>query len=148
ANCDVKADLRVEAISSPAGKTAKILDGSAPIFEAVKHDAGLIVVQPTGQTSVSFQTNDDSNGKTTFRGGQAPGLATEPSFRLICPGLIERTVAVTAEADHRYFLDLGWKTVGTGPFIHSSARSRIRNRIALAAAGPSSKNNRLKHFPW
>ncbi len=147
ADCDVKAELRVEAISSPAGTTAQIFDGTAPIFEAVEPNAGLIVVQPMGQTLVSFQTNDDSNGKLTFRGGQAPGLVIEQSFRSICPGLIERTVAVTAEADHRYFLDLGWKSVGTGPFYSFIGEEPKTKSYSPGCGGPEFKEQSSQTFP-
>lgn len=144
---NVEAELHVESQSSPAGTTALIVDGTATIFDDVQPNAGLVVVQPMGRTQVYFKEVDDANREITFRGGTAPGLTINQSFRTIHPRLIERTVTVTAESDQRYFLDLGWNVVGTGAFYSFLGEEPRTKRYSPGCGGPEFKEQSSQTFP-
>ena len=145
--CNVDAELHIESQSSPTGTTAVVVDGTAKIFDVVEPNAGLIIVQPMGRTQVSFKEVEGANRDLTFRGGAAPGLVINQSFRSIYPGLIERTVTVTAEADQRYFLDLEWKAVGTGAFYSFLGEEPSTKRYSPGCGGPEFKEQSSQTFP-
>ena len=145
--CNIEAELHVESQSSPAGSTAVVVDGKATVFDVVEPNAGLVVVQPVGRFQVSFKKVEGANRELTFRGGTAPGLTINQSFRTIHPQLIERTVTVTAESDQRYFLDLGWKAVGTGALYSFLGEEPKTKRYSPGCGGPEFKEQSSQTFP-
>ena len=145
--CNIEAELHVEPRSSPAGSTAVVVDGKATVFDVVEPNAGLVVVQPVGRFQVSFKKVEGANRELTFRGGTAPGLTINQSFRTIHPQLIERTVTVTAESDQRYFLDLGWKAVGTGALYSFLGEEPKTKRYSPGCGGPEFKEQSSQTFP-
>ena len=110
------ADIRPVVLSTTEGLSIRIQDNGEVIFCPVKEKAGLMVVQPSHITGVSFKVRSENGSVLELSGGRATGLQISESYRIITPELIERIVTVKAESDQRYYLDFGWKVQKPGTF--------------------------------
>ena len=127
--------------SSPDGLSVQIMDDRQVVLSAIRNNAGLLVFQPGGSTSVSFKSKVESGGLLTLNGGSAEGLKISESYRVIIPGLIERIVEVKAESDQRFFLDFGWKTSLNGSFYSFLQEEKTSISYSPGFAGPEFGNN-------
>ena len=93
--------LRFVEHRSPAGVSARILDGERPVFEGITGNAGLLLIQPAGRSVVSYPESKWQEGRLSLTGANTNGLAVSEVFRTVTSDLIERTVTVTAKTDQR-----------------------------------------------
>jgi hypothetical protein len=117
------------------------MDDRQVVLSSIRNNAGLLVFQPGGSTSVSFKRKVESGGLLTLNGGSAEGLKISESYRVIIPGLIERIVEVKAESDQRFFLDFGWKTSQDGSFYSFLQEEKTSIIYSPGFAGPEFGNN-------
>ena len=140
--------LRFVEHRSPAGVSARILDGERPVFKGIAKDSGLLVVQPTGRAAVSYPESKWQDGRLTLTGGNTNGLSFSESFRIVAPDLIERTVTVTANSDQRYFLDLGWSVAVEGGFYSFIGKEEATKTYTPTCAGPEFGGGSYQTFPF
>lgn len=135
--------------SSTNGYIVEIMDEDQLIFSSQKSNSGLLVVEPSHITGISYHNRLETNGILTLSGGTAPNLRISESYRLITNGLIERIVVVEAESDQRYYLDFGWKTMKDGEFYSFLGEEKISKKYTPSCSGPEfGENKSLQTFPF
>ncbi|NUN98000.1 MAG: hypothetical protein HUU16_17695 [Candidatus Omnitrophica bacterium] len=135
-------------LSSPEGVAVRVMDGTRTVFAPIAGDASLWVYHPTGAASVTY-TEARTEGRTLkLSGGEAVGIRLSESFRPVCAGLIERCVTVTASADQRYFLDLGWRVAAAGDFYSFTGRETENRRYSPSCSGPEFAEHSSQTFPF
>lgn len=142
------AGLRVVERRSPAGVSARILDGDRAVFEGVTKDASLLLYQPTGSLAVSFKEATSKDGRLSLTGAATNGLSFSESFRSVGPDLIERTATVTATADQRYYLDMGWSVAVEGGFFSFIGKEEATKAYTPTCAGPEFGGGSYQTFPF
>ena len=140
--------LRFVEHRSPAGVSARILDGERPIFEGITRDTSLLLVQPTGRCAISYPESKWQDGRLTLLGADTNGLAFSESFRRVTSDLIERTVTVTATTDQRYFLDMGWAVAVEGGFYSFIGKEEATKSYTPTCAGPEFGGGSYQTFPF
>lgn len=140
--------LRFVEHRSPAGLSARILDAERPVFEGITQGASLLLVQPAGRTAVSYRESNWQDGRLSLTGANTNGLAFSESYRSVAPGLIERTVTVTATADQRYYLDLGWSVAAEGGFYSFIGKEETTKSYTPTCAGPEFGGGSYQTFPF
>ncbi len=103
------ASLQPQAANSAGGAWVQLVDDGKTVLQPGEADAALVVVQPQGRTAVRYANAEQKAERLEMGGGNAPGLSLSESWRQLNPGLVERTVTVTANADGRYYLDMAWR---------------------------------------
>jgi hypothetical protein len=126
--------------SSADGLSVQIMDDGQVVFSSLNNNSGLLVVQPSGVTGVSYHSKEETGGVLSLGGGSADGLKISESYRIITPELIERIVTVKAESDQRYFLDFGWKVLPEGDFYSFLKEEKTSYRYSPGCAGPEFGN--------
>lgn len=135
-------------LTSPKGVAVRIMDGTRTVFAPIAGDASLWVYHPAGAASITY-TGQRFQGKTLFvEGGEAAGLRFSESYRPVCAGLIERCVTVTASADQRYFLDLGWRVAVEGDYYSFTGKETETRRYSPSCSGPEFEEHSLQTFPF
>src|SRR5579864_4450350 len=144
---NARAELRIEVLPSAAGSSLNVVDGVTPVFGPIEPGSALVVALPEGRSPVRYKKVERRNDVLACRGGTAPGLAIEETFRTLHPKLIERTVTVTAQSDERYFLDLGWKAIENGPFHSFLGSEKATTSYSPGCGGPEFGKHSLQTFP-
>ena len=93
------AGLQPQVINGTGGAWVQVSDGTKTVLQPGEPDAALVVVQPQGRTVIRYGSAEKSGEALALSGGAAPGLTLSESWRQRTPGLVERTVTVTATAD-------------------------------------------------
>ena len=140
--------LRFVEHRSPAGLSARILDRELPVFEGVAKDSALLLVQPTGRSTISYPESKSEDGRLTLTGARTNGLSISESFRNVAPDLIERTVTVTATSDQRYYLDMGWAVAVDGGFYSFIGKEAATKGYTPTCAGPEFGGGSYQTFPF
>ncbi len=140
--------LRFVEHCSPAGVAARILDGERTVFSGITNDAGLLLVQPTGRAAIRYPESKWQDGQLILLGAITNGLAFSESYRTVAPDLIERAVSVTATADQRYYLDLGWSVVVAGDFYSFIGKEEATKNYTPTCAGPEFGGGSYQTFPF
>ncbi len=140
--------LRFVEHHSPAGVSARILDGDRPVFTGIASDASLVLVQPSGRTAIGYPAAKWQDGQLTFLDAHTNGLALSETYRSIGPDLIERTVTVTATSDQRYYLDLGWSVAVPGGFYSFLGKEDATKGYTPTCAGPEFGGGSYQTFPF
>jgi hypothetical protein len=133
---------------SSTGLSARILYGERPVFESITRDSGLLLVQPAGRAAVSYKESKWQNGRLNLTGGSTNGLSFSESYRIVAPDLIERMVTVTAKADQRYYLDLGWSAAVAGDFYSFIGKEEATKSYTPTCAGPEFGGGSYQTFPF
>ena len=141
-------NLRVVEHRSPAGVSARILAGERPVFESIAKDGGLLLFQPSGRSTVSFREAKREGETLSLKGAETNGLSFSESYRSITPDLIERTVTVTATADQRYYLELGWVVAVEGGFYSFIGKEDATKSYTPTCAGPEFGGGSYQTFPF
>jgi len=140
--------LRFVEHRSPAGVAVRILDGERPVFTGLAGDAALVLIQPSGRTVISHTQAKSQDGQLLLSGVTTNGLALSESFRLVTPGLIERTVTVAATADQRFYLDFGWSVAVAGEFYSFLGQEPASKGYTTTCAGPEFGGGSHQTFPF
>ncbi len=140
--------LRFVEHRSPAGVSVRIRDGKQLIFTGIANDSSLLLVQPTGRTAVNYPSSKWDSGRLVLEGAGINGLAFSESFQSVAPDLIERTVTVTATADQRYYLDLGWSAAVAGDFYSFLGKEAVTKNYTPTCAGPEFGGGSYQTFPF
>ena len=140
--------LRFVEHRSPAGVSARILDGERPVFEGITGNAGLLLIQPAGRSVVSYPESKWQEGRLSLTGANTNGLAVSEVFRTVTSDLIERTVTVTAKTDQRYYLDLGWSVAVEGGFYSFIGKEEAEKTYTPTCAGPEFGGGSYQTFPF
>jgi hypothetical protein len=140
--------LRFVEYRSPAGVSARILDREQPIFEGICKGTALLLIQPTGRAAVSYREFKWQDGQLSLTGANTNGLSVSESYRSVAPDLIERTVSVTATADQRYYLDLGWSVTVQGGFYSFVGKEEATKNYTPTCAGPEFGGGSYQTFPF
>lgn len=140
--------LRFVEHRSPVGVSARILDGERPVFEGINRDTSLRLVQPTGPATISYPESKFQDGQLILLGANTNGLVISESFRNITSDLIERTVTVSATADQRYYLDLGWSVAVLGGFYSFLGKEEATKGYTPTCAGPEFGGGSYQTFPF
>ncbi len=147
ASRSLMADLQAVVTPSPAGASLTISDGDQTVFEPVRPGATLTVHQPAGSTDIAYKETDSDKDALRLMGGAAPGLTIGETLKPVCPGLIERTVTVSAQQDGRYWLDFGWKVGVQGDFYTFLGKEPGPKTYSPSCGGPEFKDQSSQTFP-
>jgi hypothetical protein len=141
--------LELQVTEGADGVTVRIVDGAKTIFAPISPRAGLVVISPAGRESVRYAEVRRTNGVVTLSGGSAGGLSVTETLRPIQADLIERTVQVTARADERFVLELGWEAPGSGDFYSFMGKEATNRQFSLSCGGPEfpGGSSALQTFP-
>ncbi len=142
------AGLHVVEHRSPAGVSARILDGDRAVFGGISKDASLLLFQPTGSMAIRHKESALQDGRLSLTGATTSGLSFLESFRSVAPDLIERTVTVTATADQRYYLDMGWSVAVEGGFFSFIGKEEATKGYTPTCAGPEFGGGSYQTFPF
>ncbi len=127
----------------------QIQDSDRVILSSLKNDACLLVTQPVGTTEVKYNKSIKTDGTLSLYGGGADGLEISESYRMVTPDLIERSVAVKAKSDQRYYLDFGWKTMLPGDYYSFTGEEKTSVKYAPGCSGPEfGQSKTLETFPF
>lgn len=140
--------LRFAEHQTPAGVFARILDGERPVFESIPREVGLLLVQPAGRATVRYPESTWHHGRLSLTGANTNGLRFSESYRNVSPNLIERIVTVTATADQRYYLDLGWSVAVEGGFYSFIGKEESTKNYTPTCAGPEFGGGSYQTFPF
>jgi len=140
--------LRFVEHRSSAGVSARILDSERLVFEGIDRETGLFLVQPSAHSVVSYRNSNQQNGQLSLTGANTNGLSFSESYRNVAPDLIERTVTVTAMADQRYYLDLGWSVAVQGDFYSFIGMENATKNYTPTCAGPEFGGGSYQTFPF
>ena len=140
--------LRFVEHRSPAGVSARILDGERPVFEGISRESSLLLIQPGGRAAISYPEAKWQDGQLILRGANTNGLSFSESYRSVAPDLIERTVSVTATTDQRYYLDLGWSVAVEGGFYSFIGKEETTKSYTPTCAGPEFGGGSYQTFPF
>lgn len=130
-----------------AGIRVQIQDRDQVVFEPIPVEGFLRVIQPSGETAVSYPHSDSTDDKLNLTGGRSSGLHLSESYRSVNPALIVRTVTVTAESDQRYFIDFGWKT-GGGKYCSFQSEEPVSASYSPGCGGPEFGGQSHQTFPF
>ena len=133
---------------SADGVSVRILDGAHPVFEGIGDGNALILIQPTGRAAVSYPEFKWQDGQLSLTAANTNGLSVSETYRSIAPDLIERTVRVTATADQRYYLDLGWSVRVEGGFYSFLGKEETTKNYTPTCAGPEFGGGSYQTFPF
>ncbi len=136
-----RAGIHPEVLSSHGCLIVRIMDDRQVIFSSMDNNSGLLVIQPSGATRLTYKSRNESDGILTLTGGQAPNLQISESYKSITPDLIERTVIVKAESDQRYYLDFGWKVIDGGKYYSFLKEENESVKYSPGCAGPEFGEN-------
>lgn len=140
------ATLQMRVEKRVVGVSVSLYDDERAVF--APFDSGLRVVQPTGVTDVPFRNFTEDNGTLTSSEEAIKGLTLTQTFRVLSPSLIERTVTVTATADTRYYLDLGWKCAVDGGFYSFMGPETTNATYTPSCAGSEFGVDAKQTFPF
>ncbi|MFO1500422.1 MAG: hypothetical protein U1G07_18915 [Verrucomicrobiota bacterium] len=140
--------LRVASYRAPAGVSARIFDRDQPVFEGIGQQTALLLIQPTGRSAVRYRESKWQDGQLFLTGANTNGLSVSETYRLMAPDLIERTVSVTAAADQRYYLDLGWSVAVEGDFYSFIGKETATKNYTPTCAGPEFGGGSYQTFPF
>jgi len=139
-------DARVT--GEPGALCVTMYADGVPVLAPTALDTALGLVQPAGRTAVGYTaTTGESDGAFGLQGGGAPGLELSEQWRRLTPTLWERSVAVNATADARYYLDLAWHAAAKGTLHTFEAQEDADKRYSLGFAGAGFEDNSLQTFP-
>ncbi|MBI5092663.1 MAG: hypothetical protein HZB26_09510 [Candidatus Hydrogenedentes bacterium] len=141
------AELRAVAVRALGGSSVQINDGDHAVLLPLS-PKGMPVALPGQSHNVKFRHSKDSNATLTMEGGAVPGLTFTESYRSVTPCLIERTVTVTATADRRYYIDLGWKTATEGAFYSFMGKEEKTANYSASCSGPEFAEHSMQTFPF
>ncbi len=140
--------LRFVEYRSTSDWSARILDGDRAVFEGLSPDADLLLVQPAGRVAVKFAEAKWDAGRLSLGGATTNSLTISETFRSVAPDLIERAVTVTAMADQRYYLDLGWSVAAKGDFYSFIGKEAATKSYTPTGAGPEFGGGSYQTFPF
>jgi hypothetical protein len=141
------AALQPQAVKGATGAWVELSNGDKTVLQPGDPDAALVVVQPRGRTAVRYGAAEQKGDALALAGGTAPGLTLAESWRQLNPGLVERTVTVTANADGRYYLDMPWRVSGKGKcytFVGEEAEAKT---FSPSCTGAGFGDNSWQTFP-
>lgn len=143
--CCAAAALEVRPAGAPGAQVPEVVHEGKVVFAPVAGGA-LRVVQPSGTASITYTSAVMENG-LRLEGGLADGLVISESWKLLGENLWQRTVAVQAQRDSRYFLELGWHTPQSGDYASFEGAESANKRYSLGFAGAGFEDQSLQTFP-
>ncbi len=141
------AGLQPQAANDAAGYWVQLSDGGKTMLQPGEPGAALVVVQPQGRTAIRYGSTDQKGDRLTLDGGTAPGLSLTETWRQVNPGLLERTVMVTATTDGRYYLDMAWRVNGKGKCCTFLGEETEAKTYSPSCTGAGFGDNSWQTFP-
>jgi hypothetical protein len=127
------------------GHPLVIKNGETEIFHPISPGGGFRVVRPDGVADTELDASAAADGLVQ---GVLPGLTITDAYVPVGPNLVGRTTSVTATADSRYYLDLGWKTAVPGDFHSFTGKEEITKNYSPGCGGPEFGGESLQTFPF
>lgn len=130
------------------GIAVHIQDGDKTVLIPIPGNGYFKVRQPDAETSVVYESVEKKDGGLYLAGGKSRNLAFSESIRTLAPGLLERTVTVTAESDERYYIDFGWKTGKEGTYHSFQSVEKESRPYSPGCSGPEFTDRSSQTFPF
>lgn len=137
-------ELRVDDTAS----YPRIVDGTQSVFRPLTAKGGLRIVRPDGEHEAVYEEAEREGDSVAFRSSAVPGMEVEDRFTEMGPGLIHRATMVTAAADFRYYLELGWRSETDGAFHSFTGPEPAKAEYTPACGGPEFGGQSLQTFPF
>ena len=141
------AGLQPQVFNGTGGAWIQLSDGDKTVLQPGEPDAALVVVQPQGRTAVRYGSAERKGNGLDLGGGAAPGLSLAESWRQLNPGLVERTITVTANADGRYYLDMAWRLNSKGKCHSFLGEESEAKSYSPSCTGAGFGDNSWQTFP-
>jgi len=142
------AEVRPQMVRVDHKATIRIYDTATLVFSPLADQSGLRLVLPGETTAVQYEQGVQENGLLRLQGGRCKGLTFAETWRRLTPELLERTVTVTADADHRYYLDFGWRTMENGVYYSFLGEERETTQYSPSCSGPEFGQQGRQTFPF
>ncbi len=125
-----------------------IHDGDRAVLAPNSENGYFMVYQPDAETSVAYNSVEETDERLILSGGISRNLQFSESFKTLTPGLLERTVTVTADSDERYYVDFGWKTGKEGTYHSFQSVENESQSYSPGCSGPEFVDRSSQTFPF
>ena len=134
------------------GTTKEIHDGEQVVFKETSVvwslEMMLATAEGPAERQIMYREAKPTADGLVLSGPKTKGFSFQESFRNLGPDLMERVVTVTAEADIRYYLNLGWRPAVDGDFYSFTGKEAQSVKYSPGCSGPEFGGGNLQTFPF